>query len=293
MSSKHHQPGILAPLAAVGCSIVFRLKPESNPAAALQRLQKEFDPAWGVVGLGEPLVRRLGAEIPGLRTFPALSGPGQSVPSTQQALWVFLGADDRSTVFDRATLVAELLAEGFEVADRQDTFKYRDGRDLTGYEDGTENPSPEESPAVALVPGDGWLAQSSFVAVQRWSHDLGAFNAHSRDEQDAMIGRRREDNEEIEDAPEYAHVKRSAQESFDPEAFMVRRSMPWAGSQGQGLEFVAYGRSLDPFEQIMGRMLGLEDGIADALFRFSRPVTGGYYWCPPVASGRLDLGSML
>jgi len=104
-----------------------------------------------------------------------------------------------------------------------------------------------------------------------------------------MIGRRRDTNEEIADAPESAHVKRSAQESFDPEAFMVRRSMPWVNGSEQGLEFIAYGHALNAFEQILQRMVGLEDGIVDALFRFSTPITGGYYWCPPIASGRLDL----
>ena len=70
---------------------------------------------------------------------------------------------------------------------------------------------------------------------------------------------------------------------------MVRRSMPWATAQAQGLEFIAYCKSLEAFEQVLRRMAGLDDGIVDALFTFSRPVTGGYYWCPPVKSGRLDL----
>jgi putative iron-dependent peroxidase len=65
--------------------------------------------------------------------------------------------------------------------------------------------------------------------------------------------------------------------------------MPWACAHEQGLEFVAYGESLDRFERVMRRMMGEEDGIEDALFTFSRPVTGGYYWCPPVAGDRLDL----
>ena len=70
---------------------------------------------------------------------------------------------------------------------------------------------------------------------------------------------------------------------------MVRRSMPWATVWGQWLEFIAYGRSLDAYERVMRRMTGLDDGTVDALFSFSRPVTGGYYWCPPVRSGKLDL----
>lgn len=293
-SSNHSQPGILAPLAAFGRSLTFRLKPQADPRPALARLQSGFDPSAGVVGLGEPLLRLLGAPMPGLRGFPALSGPGCSVPSTQQALWVFLRGDGRSATFDASQHVGALLEEAFERDDAVDTFQYRGGRDLTGYEDGTENPGPDESAAVALAgPGDAVPAGSSFVAVQRWRHDLRAFNRHSPRQRDEMIGRRLDDNEEIGDAPESAHVKRSAQESFDPEAFLVRRSMPWVCGDAQGLEFIGYGRSLDAFEQILRRMLGLEDGIVDALFRFSQPITGAYYWCPPAVSGRLDLAAAI
>ena len=65
--------------------------------------------------------------------------------------------------------------------------------------------------------------------------------------------------------------------------------MPWANESEEGLMFVAFGRTLDAFEVQLTRMTGLEDGIPDALFRFSHAVAGGYYWCPPVRDGRLDL----
>lgn len=293
MLSSRSQPGILAPLAPLGCSLAFRLADGASAREALARLQARFDPEWGVVGLGEPLVRLLGADIPGLRTFPAWSGPGCTAPSDQHALWLLLRAGDRSRLFERTQAVRALLAPAFALADRMDTFQYGVHRDLTDYEDGTENPSPEDSVGVALVDGDDpRLAGSSFVAVQRWDHDLDAFHARTQRERDDIIGRRQADNEELEDAPESAHVKRSAQEDYSPEAFMVRRSMPWTHGLRQGLEFIAYARSFEPFEQILHRMLGRDDGVVDALFSFSRPVNGAYYWCPPVNGRRLDLDAL-
>jgi putative iron-dependent peroxidase len=65
--------------------------------------------------------------------------------------------------------------------------------------------------------------------------------------------------------------------------------MPWAGVDHEGLEFVSFVSSLDAFDRMMRRMAGCDDGIVDGLFSFSRPVTGGFYWCPPTARGRLDL----
>jgi len=71
---------------------------------------------------------------------------------------------------------------------------------------------------------------------------------------------------------------------------VVRRSMPWAENGHAGLMFLAFGHSFDAFEAQLRRMSGLEDGIVDGLYRISKPLTGGYYWCPPLKDGRLDLG---
>jgi putative iron-dependent peroxidase len=283
------QPGILAPLPALRRSLTFGLRPGITPTPALRRFAAEFTPDWGVVGCGEPLLLSLGCRLDGLRTFPALAGPGIAVPSTQGSLWVALGADDRGMLFERARHICAGLDTAFTLVDAVDAFLYAGGRDLTGYEDGTENPKGEAAVVAALVAAGSGRAGSSFVAVQRWRHDLAQFEEFPRERRDSIIGRRLDSNEEIDDAPSSAHVKRTAQESFAPPAFVVRRSLPWDDGFARGLEFVAYGASLDYFEAQLRRMAGLDDGIADALFAFSRPVSGAYYWCPPLAAGRLDL----
>jgi putative iron-dependent peroxidase len=112
------------------------------------------------------------------------------------------------------------------------------------------------------------------------------------EEQDNAIGRRRRDNQELTDAPPSAHIKRTAQESFNPEAFVLRRSMPWVDDKRAGLVFVAFGKSTVAYEALLARMVGTEDGISDALFRFTRPLTGAYFWCPPMKKGRLDLSAL-
>jgi putative iron-dependent peroxidase len=68
--------------------------------------------------------------------------------------------------------------------------------------------------------------------------------------------------------------------------------MPWSDGEEHGLEFIAYTDALEKFERMLRRMLGLDDGIVDALFTFSRPVTGGYYWCPPLSAGKIDLTAL-
>ncbi|WP_224243167.1 Dyp-type peroxidase [Hyalangium gracile] len=283
------QPSVLADRPQVGRTLTFRIAPETDVLGALRRLRDGISMDCGVIGIGEPVVLALGKSIPGLRTFPAMSGPACSVPSTQEALCFLLRGPDRGAVFDLTQHIRELVADAFLLVDSNDTFTYREGRDLTRFEDGTENPQGELAVQSAIVSKGEHLRGSSFVVVQRWVHDLARFRRFSEERREMLIGRRADSNDEIEEAPESAHVKRTAQESFEPPAFMVRRSMPWATATQEGLEFIAQVESLDRFEIMMRRMVGSEDGIVDGLFTFSRPVTGGYYWCPPVENGRLDL----
>lgn len=278
------QAPILRAVSAVGTLLVFDLDPGQDPKRGLAAIARLAGAGDLVVGLGEPLVRALGAEIGGLRGFPALTGVGVAFPSTQGALFVSISGDERGAVLDRALEVQRNLGTGWRLLEEADTFRYRGGRDLTGYEDGTENPKGAAAVAAAIR-ADG----SSFVAVQRYVHDLERFNANDPPARDAIIGRRFDDNEEIPDAVATAHVKRSAQESFDPPAFMVRRSMPWGTLKEHGLVFVAYVENLDRFERVLQRMAGLDDGQLDNLLGFTRAVSGGYYWCPPMKDDVLDL----
>lgn len=282
------QAGILQPLPPVARYLSFSLAPGADVAAGLKILQGLVDGEAIVAGLGLAPVSALGRKLAGLKPFPPLAGPGVDIPSTPVALWLWLRGSDRGELLHRARHLETALAPCFQLDEAIDGFKHDGGRDLTGYEDGTENPEGEAALAAAIA-ADG----SSFVAVQRWVHSFRHFEAMQPEERDDCIGRRRSDNEELDDAPASAHVKRTAQESFSPEAFLLRRSMPWLEGHDAGLMFVAFGHSVDAFQAQMRRMVGLEDGIVDALFRFTRPVSGTYLWCPPVKDGHLDLSALL
>jgi len=292
------QPGILLPVPQCCRYLTFGLIPGADPSEGLEKLKEYGAGAGIVVGLGLSVVSALGEAVEGLRPFPSMVGPGVDIPATPAALWIWLRGDDPGKLVQTANDLKRLLSPAFRVDEVIDGFKHDVspdglGRDLSGYEDGTENPEGEDAVKAAVVTGAGpAMDGSSFVAAQRWVHELSIFGRMSAQERDHVIGRRASDNEELEDAPESAHVKRTAQEDFEPEAFVIRRSMPWADAAGEGLEFVAFGASLDAFEAQLTRMSGLEDGIVDALFRFSRPVTGAYFWCPPVKDGKLNLSAI-
>lgn len=289
-----HQFGIIDGIPKLARYQYFRLKPGSDPRQSLVALSEFAANNDVVVGLGQSLLMALDTSIPGMRKMPEFTGKGIEVPTTPHALWCWIRGSDRGDLLHKARKVRTLLADAFDIDQVTDAFEYDESRDLTGYEDGTENPTGDDALDAALLKSEQTgLNGSSFVAVQRWVHDLDVFQAMSHTEQNNTFGRDQVSNEELDDAPESAHVKRTAQEDFDPEAFVVRRSMPWANETEEGLVFVAFGKSFDAFEALMSRMIGADDDIVDGLFSFTRPVTGSYFWCPPIKDERLDLSAII
>lgn len=289
-----YQTGIFEEIPLLARYQYYRLKPNANPKAALEKLA-EFAPQNNVViGLGQSLMLALDANVPEMRSMPEFNGKGLEIPTTPYALWCWIRGSDRGELLHKARHIRQLLADAFEVAQVTDAFRFDKFRDLSGYEDGTENPQGQDAIDAALVQSKHiGLNGGSFVAVQQWVHDLDSFQAMSQVQRNHTIGRDEISNDELDDAPESAHVKRTAQEDFDPEAFVLRRSMPWANETQEGLVFVAFGHTFDAFEALMNRMVGADDGIIDALFNFSRPITGSYFWCPPLTDGKLNLSAVM
>ena len=284
------QKGILQEVPSHGIYVSYLLSEAGAAAEALRAIQNSADGESCVVGLGASLVAALGHSVPGLRE--GFSIPHALVPLPQQpiALWLWLRGDDRGALLLAERVWTQRLKPAFQRHQRIEAFRFEDGRDLTGYKDGTENPEGELALAAACVDAvTPDLAGSSFAAIQQWQHQFDRFEAMTSEAQDHAIGRRRSDDEELDEAPESAHVKRTAQEDFEPEAFVLRRSMPWSAGSQAGLMFVAFGHSFDAFEAQLTRMSGAEDGIIDALFGFSQPLNTHYVWCPAMLNERLDL----
>lgn len=289
--SEPARPEILGPLPRAARFLRLERPPSLSVAELVESLRALPVEPGVLVGIGPQLVADAGGTVPGLAPLPTFPDSARvAIPHTPADVFLRIAGADLGEVLWRTNSLLQQLPSQLVIADQTDGFDHAGGRDLSGYEDGTENPEGDAAVAAALVQDQGpGLDGGSVVAVQRWVHDLAAFQSMSKTEQDHAIGRERVSNEELEDAPESAHVKRTAQEDFAPEAFVLRRSMPWSDQRGAGLVFVAFGASLGPFTALLQRMTGAEDGLVDGLFRFTRPVDGAVYWCPPVHEGRLDL----
>ena len=287
------QPGILQAVPEQAIYVTARLSETTSLEQAIKTLQA-IDLGDDVIGLGASLFDRFDQSIAGLESMQAQYAGEVHIPSTGSDLWCWLRGSDQGDLLHRSRSIAKALYPAFEISSVIEAFRHHEGRDLTGYEDGTENPVGDAAIEAAILTSNNKLLDgSSFVAVQQWQHDLDRFESFSTEHQDHIIGRRLSDNEELEDAPESAHVKRTAQESFEPEAFLLRRSMPWVRELNSGLMFVGFGCSFYAFETQLDNMIGKRDRVVDGLFEFSRPITGAYYWCPSTENGQLALSDLI
>ncbi|MET3108618.1 putative iron-dependent peroxidase [Oxalobacteraceae bacterium GrIS 2.11] len=294
MTESNIQQGILQAIPAHANYLSFNLRSGADYRGALQQVARLVDGDKIVLGIGLSTVVALNKQVKNLRDFPVFKNAKVTLPVNKAAIWCWLRESERGALVKQTRLVVDALSDAFELVGCVDAFKFDSGRDLTGYEDGTENPVDLAALDAAIVRDQGEGQDgASFVAVQLWLHHWDQFNSMSTGQQDNVIGRRISDNEELDDAPESAHVKRTAQESFEPEAFVLRRSMPWSQGEQSGFYFAAFGKTLDAFEVQLKRMSGAEDGIVDGLFSFSQPQTGSYFWCPPMRDGVLDLSLIL
>ena len=144
------QPAILEPPPPLARYVTFDLHAGAEPAAVLRALAAaEHDPKT-VVGVGTPLAEGVGRSIAGLRAFPADLSP---FPSTQHAAWAFLTHGESTRLFDAGRALAARFRGLLDVVDEVDAFGYREGRDLSGFVDGTENPKGEDAVRAAISAG--------------------------------------------------------------------------------------------------------------------------------------------
>jgi putative iron-dependent peroxidase len=245
-----------------------------------------------VTGIGSDLWDRLfaGPRPAGLHRFRSWQGPRHTAPSTPGDLLFHLRAGQVDVCFEMAAKIGERLRGVADVVDETHGFKYFDERDLLGFVDGTENPGGDEAARHVLVGDeDPHFAGGSYVMVQKYVHDLAAWNALSVEEQEAAIGRHKLDNVEIPDARKApnSHVRLNTVEDSDGnERKILRDNMPFGSIKSGtfGTYYIAYAHTPDVPEEMLRRMfLGDPYGTYDRILDFSIPLTGSLFYAPTAA----------
>ncbi|CAO5161789.1 porphyrinogen peroxidase [Frankia sp. AiPs1] len=290
------QPGIFGLGAPEHCYLEFSLCEGVSPAQLVKAVAGLAGPlsTGGGVNLVVGFRPELWAQVapadapPGVQGFtePIVGADGFQMPATQHDAWAWIAGGDRTSVFNNSRDVIAALIGLATVASEVTGWVYEHDRDLTGFIDGTENPSLLVAPDVALVP-DGPGVGASVLLFQRWKHDSDAFRALSVEEQERVIGRTRADSVELDEdvMPATSHVSRTVVEEDGEELKIFRRNTAYGTATEHGTLFVGFSRERRILDIMLRRMAGAtDDGLRDQLTHFSTPHSGAYYLIPSVAA---------
>lgn len=245
-----------------------------------------------VVGIGSRLWDRLyGSPRPaGLHPFQPVVGATHTAPATPGDLLFHLRARRVDLCFELANQMTKRLDGRIDVVDEVHGFRYFDERDLLGFVDGTENPAGQKAvEAVLIGDEDPHFTGGSYVIVQKYLHDLDAWNALTVEQQEDAIGRHKLSDIEFPDAdkPPNAHIRLNTIEDADGnQRQIVRDNLPFGqvGSREFGTYFIGYAADPDVTEQMLRNMfIGVPPGTHDRILDFSTAVTGALFFTPSAA----------
>ena len=244
-----------------------------------------------VVGIGSDAWDRLfdGPRPSHLHPFRELVGDPHAAPSTPGDLLFHLRAETMDLCFELASQLLSALGDAVTVIDEVSGFKYFDSRDLLGFVDGTENPvGAAASRAVLVDAGDPDFAGGSYVIVQKYLHDLTAWNALSIEDQERAIGRSKLTNIEMPDEQKAAnsHLALNViEDAAGNQLQILRDNMPFGSfAAGEfGTYYIGYARDPAVIERMLSNMfLGDPPGTYDRVLDFSNATTGSLFFTPTV-----------
>jgi putative iron-dependent peroxidase len=206
---------------------------------------------------------------------------GFVMPATQHDAVLWLSGSAYDVIFDTSRAAIAVLRELAAVAEETSSWPYRHDLDLTGFIDGTENPTLAEAPELVLVPDGAPGAGGTVLLLQKWAHDANTWEGLTTEHQERVIGRRKVDSVELADKPPDSHVASTDQETFGK---IFRRNMPYGTVTDHGTMFVGFSREQRTLAGMLESMAGRPGGAPDALTRYTRPLTGAYYFVPSAAA---------
>jgi putative iron-dependent peroxidase len=292
---------VAAPLTRAAIFLIAKLNPGSEnrailrsfcgDLAALVRAVEFRDLEGGlscVIGFGcDAWDRLFGQPRPAeLHPFRELRAGARHAVSTPGDLLLHIRAKRMDLSFELARQIMARMGNAVSPVDEVQGFRYFDDRDLMGFVDGTENPrGTAAADAVVIGDEDANFAGGSYVIVQKYLHDLGAWNALSTEAQERIIGRTKLSDIELDDSvkPTSAHNALTTIVENGKEVKILRDNMPFGrpGYGEFGTYFIGYSRSPRTIEQMLENMfIGRPPGNYDRILDFSRAVTGNLFFVP-------------
>jgi porphyrinogen peroxidase len=274
----------------------FMLHPDASTSNAvrtvadLHNLRKTIEGVNLVVGFRPELWREVApADTPAdAKSFGQdLVGPdGYTMPATQADIFVWLAAAAYDNVFDVATRIVQPLILFSTLVREVTGWVYQTNRDLTGFQDGTENPDLVAAPDVALIPEGNPGGGGSIMLLQQWKHHTDMWRELPIASQERVFGRTKADSIEFPEdrMPKDSHVSRTTLVENGQELKIFRRNTPYGRVGDHGTMFVGFAKQQHRLQGMLERMAGIGDHVRDALTRYTVPLTGSYYFIPALST---------
>ena len=281
------QTGIFALGTGSHAYLELDLASGASPAVAVARVASLREPRTTIGGVN--LVTGFRPELwatvapddapPGVQGFnEPITGPGGYVlPATQHDVVMWLTGGGYDTVFDLSRAIVAELDGVAALSNEMVGWPYHHDRDLTGFIDGTENPTLVEALDVALIPHGEPGAGGSILLLQQWRHDAVEWERLSVPTQEAIMGRRKGDGEELDPPPPTSHVARTDQDRLGR---IFRRNIAYGTLVDHGTIFVGFSADQPILRAMLESMVGADHGPPDQLIAVTRPLTGAYYVIP-------------
>lgn len=241
-----------------------------------------------VVGVGAEVWPRLIPAVrpPELHPFREIRGAVHTAPSTAGDLLFHIRSGRRDLVFEFEKLLLAALGDAVSVVDETEGFRYFDVRDVLGFVDGTANPVSTDLASSTLVSDENSVGfGGSYVVVQKYTHPVALWEKLTTEEQERIIGRRKIDNVELDDATEGQKAHKTLATIVDEDGVehdILRDNMPFGSPATEmGTYFIGYASELWVIEEMLERMfIGDPPGRYDRLLDYSVPKTGTTFFAP-------------
>jgi porphyrinogen peroxidase len=292
---------VTAPLTRAAIFLVVTVNPGRENETAVRSLCADLAGLLRAVGFREPdgrlsCVMGFGSDVwdrlfgkprpAELHPFRGIRAGWRNGPATPGDLLFHIRAEPMGLCFELAAQIMARLQGAVSPVDEVQGFRYFDNRDLLGFVDGTESPGGQEADQAALIgEEDPAFAGGSYVVVQKYLHDLNAWNALPIELQERIVGRTKLSDIELDAAvmPTSSHVALNTIEEDGREIKIVRHNMAFghAGESEFGTYFIGYSRSPRTIELMLENMfVGRPPGNYDRLLDVSRAVTGNLFFVP-------------
>jgi putative iron-dependent peroxidase len=282
------QPGLFALGTSSHAYLEFDLNPGSDAAAAVKAAASMREPRTTIGGVNlvvgfrpelwaEVAPNAAPKEVGGFNS--VVDGSGLTMPATQHDIVTWLTGPSYDVVFDLSRSVVAALLPYATLVHELVGWPYHHDRDLTGFIDGTENPSLVEATGVAVIPAGEPGEGGSVLLLQQWEHDVSGWESLPTETQERAMGRRKSDSEELDPKPPASHVGRTDQDRLGK---IFRRNVAYGDVHSHGTIFVGFCARQDVLAAMLESMVGSDGGPRDELTLFTKPLTGGYYFVPSV-----------